>query len=239
MPLRITISCCNNLFGEGIKRLIEEDRLEIDCITHISTPEKVIDTKPDILITDFHTLSLMSINTLFKHKVGILLLWTGCLPKIEDERLLGFISRGLIGILLPEETTFLQLKRAIKSVTSGELWFTRKKLKDIISCMREVKEEVRQLTKREIEIIKMICKGYRNKQITKSLGITDQSVKKHLNHIYKKAGVTDRLQLALYAIKHWSFCINTNLNQAATNKKGKSTNQSNNGSISTVLRSST
>ena len=121
MPLRITISCCNNLYGEGIKRLIEEDGLEIDHTTHVSNPEEVIDTKPDILITDFHTLSIMSINTLFEHKVGILLLWSGCLPRLEDEGLLEFISRGLIGILLPEETTFSQLKRAIKSVTSGEL----------------------------------------------------------------------------------------------------------------------
>lgn len=210
MPLRITISCCNSLYGEGIKRLIEEDGREIVSIINISNPEEVIKKKPDILITDFHTLSTMSLNALLDHKVGILLLWSGCLPRLEDERLLGFISRGLIGILLPEETTFPQLKRAIKSVASGELWFTRKKLKDIISCMKEVKVEVQQLTKREIEIVKLICKGYRNKQITKSLDITDQAVKKHLNHIYKKTGVTDRLQLALYAIKHWSFCINAN-----------------------------
>lgn len=84
--------------------------------------------------------------------------------------------------------------------------------------MREVKEEVRQLTKRELEIIKMICKGYRNKEIAKSLSLTEQSVKKHLNRLYKITGITDRLQLALYAIKHWPFCINTNLNRA-TNKK--------------------
>ena len=207
MPLRITISCCNNLFSEGIKRLLEEDGREIDCIINISNPEEVIKTKPDILITDFHTLSMMSLDALLKHKAGILLLWSGCLPRIEDERLLGFIFQGLIGILLPEETGFSQLKKAIKRVSSGELWFTRKKLKDIISCMKEVKMEVHQLTKREIEIVKLICKGYRNKEIEKNLSITDQTVKKHLTSLYKKAGVTDRLQLALYAIKHWSFYI--------------------------------
>ena len=76
--------------------------------------------------------------------------------------------------------------------------------------MKEAKVEVHQLTKREIEIVKLICKGYRNKEIEKSLSITDQAVKKHLNHIYKKAGVAGRLQLALYAVKHWSFYINAN-----------------------------
>jgi len=210
MPLRITISCCNNLFSEGIKRLLEEDGMGVNYRITISNPEEVIKKKPDILITDFHTLSVLSHDSLLNHKTGILLLWTGCLPKLEDERLLEFIFQGLIGILLPEETVFSQLKKAIKRVSSGELWFTRKKLKDIISCMKEAKVEVHQLTKREIEIVKLICKGYRNKEIEKSLSITDQAVKKHLNHIYKKAGVAGRLQLALYAVKHWSFYINAN-----------------------------
>ena len=237
MSLRITISCCNNLFSEGIKRLLEEDGMGTNYRITISNQEEALNTKPNILITDFHTLSVLSHDSLLNHKTGVLLLWTGCLPKLEEERLLGFIFQGLVGILLPEETTFSQLKRAIKSVTSGELWFTRKKLKDIISYMKEAKAEVHQLTKREIEIVKLICKGYRNKEIMKSLNLTDYSVKKHLNHLYKKAGVTDRLQLALCAIIHWGF--NASINQATTNKKRNPTNQGNNGSILTVLRSST
>src|SRR3972149_3777806 len=99
MPLRITISCCNNLFSEGIKRLLEE-------------------------------------------------------------------------------TNFPQLKKALERVVSGELWFTRKKLKDIVFYMKQAKVEVSQLTKREIEIVKLICNGYRNKEIMKGLSLTDHSVKK-------------------------------------------------------------
>src|SRR3989304_6505824 len=169
MSLRITICCCNNLFSEGIKRLLEEDGMGTNYRITISNQEEALNTKPNILITDFHPLSVLSHDSLLNHKTGILLLWTGCLPKLEDERLLEFIFQGLIVILLPEETVFSQLKKAIKRVSSGELWFTRKKLKDIISCMKEVKVEVHQLTKREIEIVKGICKGYRNKEIMKSL----------------------------------------------------------------------
>ena len=208
MPLRITISCCNNLFSEGIKRLLEEDGMGINYRIAISHQEEALNTKPNILITDFHTLSIISPNApLVNHKMGILLLWTGYLPKLEEKRLLEFIFQGLVGILLPEETGFSQLKKAIKRVRSGELWFTRKKLKDIVFYMKQAKVEVSQLTKREIEIVKLICNGYRNKEIMKGLSLTDHSVKKHLTSLYKKAGVTDRLQLALYAIKHWSFYI--------------------------------
>lgn len=63
------------------------------------------------------------------------------------------------------------------------------------------------LTIREIEIVKMICNGYSNKEIMKLLSISEQSVKSHLSRIYKKTGVSDRLQLALYAINSSLFVM--------------------------------
>lgn len=71
--------------------------------------------------------------------------------------------------------------------------------------------EIHQLTGKEREIVTLICKGYRNKEIMSTLGVTEQTVKKHLTSLFKKAGVTDRLQLAMYATKHWPFAI-TNRN---------------------------
>lgn len=218
VSLRITICCCNTLFSEGIKQLLEENGLGVNYRITISSQKEAINTKPNILITDFHTLSVLSHDSLLNHNTGILLLWTACLPKLEQERLLEFIFHGLVGILLPADTTFSRLKKALTSIDKGELWFTRKKLKDIISYMKGVGVEVHQPTKREIEIITLICKGYRNKEIMKKLGLTEHSVKKHLNHLYKKAGVSDRLQLALYAIMHWSF--HASLGQE-TNKRRK------------------
>ncbi len=64
------------------------------------------------------------------------------------------------------------------------------------------------LTKTEIEIVEMICWGYSNKEIIKKLKITEQSVKSHLNKIYKKTGVSDRLQLAMFAIEKKLFISN-------------------------------
>ncbi len=64
------------------------------------------------------------------------------------------------------------------------------------------------LTRTEIEIVKMISQGYSNKEIIKKLKITEQSVKSHLNKIYKKTGVSDRLQLAMFAIEKKLFISN-------------------------------
>jgi DNA-binding NarL/FixJ family response regulator len=59
------------------------------------------------------------------------------------------------------------------------------------------------LTRKEKEIVSLICHGYRNKEIAQKLAITEQTVKSHCNRIFKKVGVSDRLQLALYTHKIW------------------------------------
>lgn len=205
MSLKIAICCCTYLFGEGIKNLIEQNGLGevtvINC-SNCSAPKEVIKEKPDLLIIDFNTLSCIFFDTIFEHEVAILLLGTGCLPKIENKRLINFASKGLVGILSPTSNSSDFIK-ATKCVASGEHWFHRKKVRDILSNIKNLKNEITpSLTKREIEIIKLICKGYHNKDIMQSLNISEPSVKKHLNAIYKKVGVSDRLQLAIYAFNH-------------------------------------
>ncbi|MDR4497669.1 MAG: response regulator transcription factor [Candidatus Scalindua sp.] len=199
MPTRVAICCCSYLFGEGIKRFIEELKLDINAIINYTDNKEMIKAKPDLLITDFFSLCNFSHEISPKHKVQILLLGTGCLPKIENHRLRKFLSQGLIGILSPT-TNSSELKKVIEGVISGELWIARNRLQDLIpSSNGIVNKKSPYLTKRETEIVKMICNGHSNKEIMKMLNISEPSVKSHLSRIYKKTGVSDRLQLALFA----------------------------------------
>ncbi len=211
MSLRITIGCCNHLFGEGIKRLLlEECDLGSDSIITVSTnPREIIKEDNDLLITDFNTLAGIIFDDIAgEHKVRILLLGTGCLPKIENECLISFISRGLAGILSPD-TGLPLLKKAIECVLSGELWFENKQLLEIIPGLKGKScSNGPSLTDREIEVVKLVCNGSSNKEIKKALHISEQAVKSHLSRIYKKTGVSDRLQLALYAINSSVFIMN-------------------------------
>ncbi len=208
MSLRIAICCCNYLYGEGIKQLIEHNGLDIDTAINCSDPEEINEIKPDLVIADINTFPNIFFETPFGQDVRFLLLGTGCLPRIENERLLDLVSKGLVGIL-PPMTNYSQFKRAIKSVISGELWFERKKLQDLISNMNSIVAKKRPLlTGMETEIVKMICRGHSNKEIKKKLRVTEQSVKSHLNRIYKKTGVSDRLQLAIYVIGKKQVMLN-------------------------------
>jgi DNA-binding NarL/FixJ family response regulator len=70
----------------------------------------------------------------------------------------------------------------------------------LMACMKHSAPNVR-LAQREKEIISHICQGFKNKEIAQKLNISEQTVKSHCNRIYKKLGVNDRLQLALYSNK--------------------------------------
>lgn len=211
MQLKITIACCNNLFGEGLKKLLlEECDLEADSTITVSTnPREIIKDENDLLITDFNTLAGIIFDDISdNHKVRILLLGTGCLPKIENECMISFISRGLAGILSPEADP-PQLKKAIECVLASELWFESKQLLEIIpgikgkSCGKETS-----LTDREIKVARLICNGLSNKEIKKTLNISERAVKSHLSRIYRKTWVSDRLQLAIYALNSSVFLMN-------------------------------
>ncbi len=64
------------------------------------------------------------------------------------------------------------------------------------------------LNRTETQIVEMICQGNSNKEIMKKLKVTEQSVKSHLNKIYKKTGVSDRVELATFAIKTKQVMLN-------------------------------
>jgi DNA-binding NarL/FixJ family response regulator len=206
MSLRIAICSCNEIYGAGIKYLLEGSKLDLDAVINCSQTEEIIDAKPNLLIADYSALSTISVDTLVEQKVEILVLWSHCLPCVEDKNLSRFISKGVIGIF-SSDANASELGMAIKKAVAGELWFDRKQLKDVMFHMDNGNSEIQSpLTRREMEAVKLVCKGYRNKEIMLKLNIREQSVRKLLNRIYKKVGVNDRLQLALHAIKHIPDC---------------------------------
>lgn len=203
MPIKVAIGCYNYLFGEGIKRLLEDER-EIDVIGIFNEGadfKEIIKIKPDVALLDFHIFRDLPEDFANDTQVKILILGNKTLYSVSDRRIADLVSKGVAGILPPGADSYL-LKKATKAISSGELWLDRKTMKNILSYESFSKREVK-LTEAEKEIVSLICQGYRNKEIAQKLHISEQTVKSHCNRIYKKVGVSDRLQLAIYVYKLW------------------------------------
>jgi DNA-binding NarL/FixJ family response regulator len=135
------------------------------------------------------------------NKLKIILIGDRSLRYVADKQLKELVLKGVVGILPPSADSEL-LKKALQAVFSGELWLDRHTLMKILASMKQ-QDQNTGLAKREREIVFHICQGYRNKEIARKLHISEQTVKSHCHRIYKKLGVSDRLQLALYSYKIW------------------------------------
>ncbi len=203
MPIKAAIGCYSYLFGEGIKRLLEDER-EIDVIgifNEVTDFKEILKIKPDVALLDFHIFRDLPEDLANDTQVKILIIGNKTLYSASDRRIADLVSKGVAGILPPGADSYL-LKKAMKAISSGELWLDRKTMRNILSYESFSKKEVK-LTEAEKGIVYLICQGYRNKEIAQKLHVSEQTVKSHCNRIYKKVGVSDRLQLAIYVYKLW------------------------------------
>jgi DNA-binding NarL/FixJ family response regulator len=203
-PIRLAIGCSSYLFGEGLKKLLEGEKgIQLIGIFNDGADFKeIVKMEADIAILDFNIFANLPKDLSESTQIKILLLGGSGMHVGSDRRILNLISNGVVGILPPGADSFL-LKKAIKAVSSGELWLDRKTMSNILTCNSLSAIEKVKLTKAERVVVSLICGGFRNKEIANKLEISEKTVKCHCNRIYKKVGVTDRLQLATHIYKAW------------------------------------
>jgi DNA-binding NarL/FixJ family response regulator len=119
---------------------------------------------------------------------------------------------GARGVVLKESCTQL-LVRAVHGVLAGQYWFPHACLADAVQALRNVLSLADfgpqktgtpgfGLTRREIEIVSAVAAGCVNKEIAQRLSISENTVKHHLTNIFEKLGLSNRLELAVFALKH-------------------------------------
>src|SRR6267142_798574 len=129
------------------------------------------------------------------------------LTAAEDDRdVVRAMRLGARGVVLKQSATDLLVK-SIHRVHAGEIWLDNRMTAEVMKAFSKSSEsgprrEKPLLSDREKEIVQLVAQGFRNKEIGEKLFISEQTVKNHLHNIFDKLGVSDRLELALYAIHH-------------------------------------
>lgn len=117
------------------------------------------------------------------------------------------IRKGAAGLIFKDCAPELLMK-AIKKVDQGELWVDRGLMSELLDEFTQAdkvsshSENIAKLTQRERGVIALIAEGMKNKQIAERLCISETTVSHHLTSIFTKLGVTDRLELVIYAFAH-------------------------------------
>jgi len=121
---------------------------------------------------------------------------------LDDDQLLRAVRLGARGVVLKDMAPRL-LVEAVRTVHGGGYWLEKglgsRALLRLLEKEAEPGEGVRRLTPRELEIVRLISRGLRNRAIGEALHITEGTVKIHLHNIYEKLGIGSRLELARFA----------------------------------------
>ncbi|MCH5273119.1 MAG: response regulator transcription factor [Lachnospiraceae bacterium] len=201
----------HSMVREGIKQLLELDG-DIKVIGEAGDGKKCLELikklNPDVVLLDIDMPVMGGLQVLEKlHEMGskqkVLILTI----HNEVEYLFRAMEIGAEGYVLKDSESSV-LKSAIYAIYDGETYMDAsltpllKEKKYIKELQREVRRKEKALSAREIEVLCFLAEGLYNKEIAVLLKISEKTVKNHVSNIFKKIGVADRTQAAVYAIKH-------------------------------------
>lgn len=191
---------------EGIHQLLELE--ENICVVGeagngIECIDAIFRLNPDVVILDINMPKMDGLSVLKEvreKKIAckiIVLTFYNEIGIIQDA-----VDSGANGYILKEADSAILIK-AINVVISGGRYIQP----SIAAMIRQNKiieqqKNVEVLTKRELEIIRLLVGGLFNKEIADHLNISEKTVKNHISSIFRKINVSDRTQAAVYAIKN-------------------------------------
>jgi DNA-binding NarL/FixJ family response regulator len=215
--IRIVVADDHPIFRDGLCKLLglEED---FEVVAQAQDGREVLDVlqqfEPDILLLDLKMPGLDGLATLqrlqaVKNRTRVIVLTASD----DKNEFVQAMKLGTSGIVLKQTATELLIK-SIRKVHAGEIWLDSHTTAAVIrqfvandespaTPMTQTPSRERErspLSQREREIVALVAQGFKNKEMAEKMFISEQTVKNHLHNIFDKLGVSDRLELALYAI---------------------------------------
>ena len=182
---------------EGLRKVLGdyEDLVLAGTASRITDALDAINSlRPDVALVDLSAGLAPAIRLVTGLKAASVpshvVLWVVDLPEMEAFRALQMGVRGILKKTLP----VAKLIECLREVGAGKIWMDDS---EHVAQFIQRKEASR-LTPREKEVVRLICRGMKNKQIAENLHITAGTVKVHLMHIFEKTGLKDRLALAVH-----------------------------------------
>ncbi|HEY8205574.1 MAG TPA: response regulator transcription factor [Pyrinomonadaceae bacterium] len=206
--IKILIVDDHLLVRTGLRMLIESEP-DLKVVGQASNRSEALalakSEQPDLILLDIDLGSengLDFLPELTDTVAGVHVLVLTGLREIESHRRAARL--GAAGVVLKEHAADVLLK-AIKKVQAGELWLDRSMMGSLLREMTQPPKidaeaaKIATLTRREREVLTLVAEGLKNRDIAARLFISETTVTHHLSSVFAKLGVSDRLELVIYA----------------------------------------
>jgi len=210
--IRVMLVEDHSMVRQGLKQLIELEN-DIKVVAEAADGIQAADfyqiEKPDIVLMDINMPKKNGLQALELIKqrdpnAKIIMLTI----HQDKEYLFQSLQLGASGYVLKDADGYVLIE-AIRKVFSGETYIQPSMAKELVIEFKKYLQSGKTASKkdcvlsdRELEILRLIAKGFLNKEIAKTLYISEKTVKNHVSNIFKKLKVSDRTQAAVFALKH-------------------------------------
>ncbi len=209
MAIRILIADDHGVLRAGLRSLLNAEA-DLEVVGEAGDGQEalrqVAALQPEVLLLDINMPGLSGIEVLAVVRRDYPAVAVLVLTVHEDETLLQEAIRvGAAGYII-KRAVESELINAIHSVARGDLYvhpaMTRGLLKEVAGARETVPAAIKLLTRREIEVLRLIAQGYTNRQIAETLCLSVRTVESHRANVMGKLGLSSRVELVQYAMEH-------------------------------------
>lgn len=210
---RVVIVDDHTLFRDGLRTILGmEDDFEV--IADVESAEDIVElmweTKPDVLLLDIRMPQGSGLDAIpaivrISPNTTVIVL-TACDEMEEHVRAFKLGARGVV----LKDSARNTLVQAIRSVCRGETWMDPRMRGVLVAELArsgDAGDDISidrddGLTDRELEIVRLVAAGKKNKEVAAQLAISERTVRTNLTSVFQKLGVRDRIGLVMYALRH-------------------------------------
>jgi len=210
---RVVIVDDHTLFRDGLRTILGmEDDFEV--IADVESAEDIVElvweTKPDVLLLDIRMpqgsgLDAVPAVVRISPNTTVIVL-TACDEMEEHVRAFKLGARGVV----LKDSARQTLIQAIRAVCRGETWMDPRMRGVLVAELARSSDDGAGpivdrddgLTDRELEIVRLVAAGKKNKEVAELLAISERTVRTNLTSVFQKLGVRDRIGLVMYALRH-------------------------------------
>lgn len=209
--LRILVADDHGVMREGLRLLIDR-QADMECIAEAGDGREAVrlalELTPDVVVMDVSMPELNGLQaTRFIRQASPQIIILTLTRHTEEVYLRQLLSAGASGYVLKQSLS-AEIIRAIRAVAAGSRYLdpavTEKVIGGFVGRQTERAKDAPALTDREAEVLRLIARGYQNKEIAHTLNISAKTVEAHKAHALQKLGLNSRVDIIRYAmLRNW------------------------------------